>query len=77
MVKKKKIRLPIQELWFQSLGQKDLLEKEMATHSSIFAWEIPWTERRLMGYSPWGRKRVGHDLETKQQQMKPSGSNLE
>ena len=30
--------------WAPSLGQKDLLEKEMATHSSILAWEIPWTE---------------------------------
>ena len=67
----------MQELWFQSLGQKDLLKKEKATHPSIFAWEIPWTERILVGYSPWGRKRVGHDLGTKQQQMKPSGSNLE
>ena len=42
------------------------LEKEMATHSSILAWRIPWTERRLTGYSPWGRKRVGHDLATEQ-----------
>ena len=33
-----------QEVWVQSLGQEDLLEKEMATHSSILAWEIPWTE---------------------------------
>ena len=30
--------------WVQSLGKEDLLEKEMAAHSSIFAWEIPWTE---------------------------------
>ena len=30
--------------WVQSLGQEDLLEKEMATHSSILAWKIPWTE---------------------------------
>ena len=37
--------LPImQETWVQSLGQEDLLEKEMATHSSILAWKIPWTE---------------------------------
>ena len=34
----------IQETWVQSLGQEDLLEKEMATHSSILAWRIPWTE---------------------------------
>ena len=33
-----------QEMWIQSLGQEDALEKEMATHSSILAWEIPWTE---------------------------------
>ena len=32
------------ETWVQPLGQEDLLEKEMATHSSILAWEIPWTE---------------------------------
>ena len=34
----------MQETWAQSLGQEDLLEKEMATHSSILDWEIPWTE---------------------------------
>ena len=34
----------MQEMWVQFLGQEDTLEKEMATHSSIFAWEIPWTE---------------------------------
>ena len=34
----------VQETWVQSLGQEDLLEKEMATHSSILAWEIPWME---------------------------------
>ena len=38
-------RLPTrQETWVQPLGQEDLLEKEMATHSSILAWKIPWTE---------------------------------
>ena len=36
--------LPMQEMWVRSLGQEDPLEKEMATHSSILAWEIPWTE---------------------------------
>ena len=40
--------------WVQSLGQKDLLEKEMATHSSTLAWKIPWMEEPC--YSPWGRK---------------------
>ena len=33
-----------QEIWVRSLGREDPLEKEMATHSSILAWEIPWTE---------------------------------
>ena len=36
--------LPIQETWFQSLGGKNPLEKEVASHSRILAWEIPWTE---------------------------------
>ena len=40
-----RIHLPMQETWVQSLGQDDLLEKEMATHSSILAWESPWTEK--------------------------------
>ena len=34
----------MQETWVRSLGQEDPLEKEMATHSSILAWKIPWTE---------------------------------
>ena len=38
-------RLPaMKETWVRSLGQEDPLEKEMATHSSILAWKIPWTE---------------------------------
>ena len=37
--------LAMQETWVQSLGQKDPLEKEMATHSSILTWKIPWTEQ--------------------------------
>ena len=43
----KKPLLPVQkmqEMWAQSLGQEDLLEEEMAAHSSILAWEIPRTE---------------------------------
>ena len=40
----KRIRLLIEETWVRSLGQEDPLEKEMATHSSIVAWEISWTE---------------------------------
>ena len=34
----------MRETWVQSLGREDLLEKEMATHSSILAWKMPWTE---------------------------------
>ena len=45
----------MQKTWVPSLGQKDPLEKEMATYSSIFAWRIPWTEEPG-GYSPWGLK---------------------
>ena len=54
-------RLPtMQETWIQSLDWEDLLEKEMATHSSILAWKIPWTEEpgRLQSM---GSQRVGHD----------------
>ena len=49
----------MQEIQVQSLGWKEPLEKEMANHSSMVAWKIPWTER-LVGYSLWG-PRVGHD----------------
>ena len=45
------------------------MEKEMATHSSILALEIPWTEKPG-GYSPWDHKRMRHDLGTNQQQSK-------
>ena len=54
-------RLPTMwETRVQSLGQEDLLEKEMATHSSILAWKIPWMEEpsRLQSM---GSQRVGHD----------------
>ena len=48
-------------MWVWSLGQENALEEEMATHSSILAWEIPWTEESGRPYNPWGRKRVRHD----------------
>ena len=54
-------RLPaMQETWVRSLGRKDLLEKEMATLSSILAWIIPWTEEP--GGLQWIQvdRRVGH-----------------
>ena len=47
----------MQETWVRSLGWEDTLEKEMATHSSILAWRIPWIEEPsgLL----WGRKELG------------------
>ena len=54
----------MQEPWVQSLDWEAPLEKEMAPHSSILAWEIHG-QRSLVGYSPGGHKRVGHDLATK------------
>ena len=50
----------------QSMGGEDPLEKEMATHSRIIAWGIPWTEE-LCGLQFMGLQRVRHDLVTKQQ----------
>ena len=53
--------LPVmQKTGIQSLGQEDPLEKEMATHSSIPAWRIPWTEKPG-GPQSMGSERVGHD----------------
>ena len=48
------------ETWVRSLGREDPLEKGMATHSSIFAWRIPWTEEPG-GLQSTGLQRVGHD----------------
>jgi len=54
MVKK----LPaMQEIQVRSLGQEDPLEGNIANHSSILTWRIPWT-RSLVGYSPWGHKEL-------------------
>ena len=46
--------------WVQSLGQEDSLEEDMATHSTLLAWEIPWTEEPSRLWS-MGLQRVGHD----------------
>ena len=43
----------MQDTWVQSLDREDLMEEEMATHSSILAWKIPLTDT---GYSPWSRE---------------------
>ena len=54
-------RLPtMQETRVQSLGREDLLEKEMATHSNILAWKIPWTVEPGRLQSMWSQ-RVGHN----------------
>ena len=68
MVKKKKNLPAMQEMWVQSLGREDPLEKGMATHSSILSWRIPWTEEagRLQSL---GSQRVGQDLVTEQQEV--------
>ena len=46
----------MQEMWVQPLGQEYPLQKGMATHSNILAWEIPWTERILACCRPWVSK---------------------
>ena len=50
----------MQETRIRSPGQEDPLEKGMATHSSLLAWEIPWTEKPG-GLQSKGSQRVGHD----------------
>ena len=56
----------MQETGVPSLGWEDPLEKEMVIHSSILAWEIPWT-KDPRGLPYMGSQRVGHDLVTEQQ----------
>ena len=56
--------LPVRQNWVQSLGlQENPLEKGIATHSSILAWRIPWTEEPGGPQSTWSQ-RVGHDRPT-------------
>ena len=52
--------LAMQEMLVQTLVQEDPLEEEMATHPSILAWRIPWTEKPR-GLQSTGLQRVGHD----------------
>ena len=54
----------MQETRIWSLGWEDPLEEEMAAHSRILAWEIPWTEESA-GLQSMGSQRVGHNLVTK------------
>ena len=60
MVQRLKHLPAMQEIWVQSLGREDPLEKEMATHSGTLAWKIPWMEEagRLQSM---GLQRVGHN----------------
>ena len=53
----------MQETQLRSLGWKDPLEEEMATHSSILAWRIPWTEEPGR-FQPLGLQKLEHDLAT-------------
>ena len=50
----------MKETWVQSQGQEDPLKEEMATHSSILVWRVPWTEEPG-GLQFMGSQRVGHD----------------
>ena len=50
----------MQETWLWSLGHEDPLQKGLATHSSILAWRIPWTEEPG-GLLSMGSQRIGHD----------------
>ena len=58
-----------QEMQVWSLGWEDPLKREMATHSSIIAWRLPWTEE-AGGLQSMGSQRVRHNLVAKQQQQK-------
>ena len=60
MVKNLPAMQEAQAMWVQSLGWEDPLEEEMATHSNILAWGIPWTEEPGRLWS-MGSQRVGHD----------------
>ena len=65
----------VQEAWVQSLGQKDPLEKETATHSSILAWEIPWTKGLGGPRGSMGSQRVmtEHQTQKTRQSFCPFG----
>ena len=63
----------MQKMWVQSLGQEDPLEEGMATHSSILAWRIPWTEVPG-GLQSMGAHRVGHSRLTLESGLVSRGS---
>ena len=55
-----RIFLPVQEAWVWCLGWEDLLNKEMATHSTVLAWEIPWAEEPSELYSSWAHTQLSN-----------------
>ena len=63
----------MQEIWVQSLGWEDPLEEDMATHSCILAWRIPWTEKPGRPQS-MGLQRVRHDCAAKHSTAQTQGS---
>ena len=74
--------LAVQEAWVQSLGQEDPLEKGMATHSSVLAWRIPWTEEpgRLQSMGSQRvdtTERLTHTLSLRSRQVSFSSSSAE
>ena len=60
MAQRQRTHLPMKETWVQSLGPGDPMEEGTATHSSILAWRIPWTEKPG-GLQSTGSQRVRHD----------------
>ena len=65
----------VQEIWVQSLGWEDPLEKEMAIHSSILVWKISWTEEPG-GLQSTGLQRVGHDWVTNTYLLTVNGTSI-
>ena len=63
------------EMWVRSQGWEDAVEKEMATHPSILAWEIPWTEEPG-GLQSMGSQRVRHDLATERTRIQSEVTTL-
>ena len=60
-------------MWVQSLSQEDPLGKEMATHSSVLAWRIHG-QTSLVGYSPWGHKKMDMTKRTHKRDLKVNSS---
>ena len=65
----------VQKTWVQSLGWEDPLVKGMATHSSILAWRISWTEE-TGGLQSIGSQRVGHDRATNTHMLENGGGGV-